>query len=99
MQTAHLKSDMEAFKAANPGSTLEDFVQWHSPRDWIAPFEDNPASLSARMKEEGNLWAETWKISQPVPVNKQTPLFNYDQEANKVLHFLEIMEIDFLIDQ
>jgi hypothetical protein len=26
---------MSAFKAANPGCVLEDFVRWHSPRDWI----------------------------------------------------------------
>lgn len=26
--------DIEAFKAANPLSHFEDFVRWHSPRDW-----------------------------------------------------------------
>jgi Rab3 GTPase-activating protein catalytic subunit len=31
---AGLVSDMSAFKAANPGSILEDFVRWHSPKDW-----------------------------------------------------------------
>ncbi|RDD41035.1 Rab3 GTPase-activating protein catalytic subunit [Trichoplax sp. H2] len=35
MQSASLLSDMEAFKAANPGCILEDFVRWYSPRDWI----------------------------------------------------------------
>ncbi|GAQ90863.1 hypothetical protein KFL_006940020 [Klebsormidium nitens] len=30
-----LSSDMSAFKAANPGALLEDFVRWHSPRDWL----------------------------------------------------------------
>ena len=34
MQSAALLSDMESFKAANPGCTLGDFVRWHSPRDW-----------------------------------------------------------------
>jgi Rab3 GTPase-activating protein catalytic subunit len=34
MQSASLLSDMESFKAANPGSILADFVRWHSPRDW-----------------------------------------------------------------
>ena len=34
MQSASLLSDMESFKAANPGSVLGDFVRWHSPRDW-----------------------------------------------------------------
>ena len=22
-------------QAANPGAVMEDFVRWHSPRDWI----------------------------------------------------------------
>ena len=35
MQSDLLISDMSAFKAANPGSCLADFVRWHSPRDWI----------------------------------------------------------------
>ncbi|KAH7830372.1 putative Rab3 GTPase-activating protein catalytic subunit [Monocercomonoides exilis] len=36
-QMAHqmLKSDIEAFKAANEEATLEDFVRWFSPRDWV----------------------------------------------------------------
>ena len=33
-QGALLASDMAAFKAANPGAALEDFVRWHSPADW-----------------------------------------------------------------
>lgn len=31
---SQLLSDMQAFKAANPGCVLEDFVKWHSPPDW-----------------------------------------------------------------
>ena len=34
MQSPSLLSDMESFKAANPGAILSDFVRWHSPRDW-----------------------------------------------------------------
>jgi Rab3 GTPase-activating protein catalytic subunit len=26
---------MSNFQAANPGAILEDFIRWHSPRDWI----------------------------------------------------------------
>lgn len=26
--------DIQAFKAANPHARFEDFVRWHSPRDW-----------------------------------------------------------------
>jgi Rab3 GTPase-activating protein catalytic subunit len=36
MQSAQLISDMQAFKAANPGCILADFVRWYSPRDWLA---------------------------------------------------------------
>ena len=35
MQSASLLSDMESFRAANPGAVLGDFVRWYSPRDWI----------------------------------------------------------------
>lgn len=31
--SAQLKSDMQAFKAANPGAVLFDFVRWRSPAD------------------------------------------------------------------
>ena len=40
MQSASLLSDMESFKAANPGAVLGDFVRWYSPRDWIDDGED-----------------------------------------------------------
>jgi len=85
---------MQAFKAANPGSVLADFVRWYSPRDWIAPDqhqqdgssaddatpsqsadgqqEEQEAEhetypfvkgrLSARMRQEGNLWSTTWNV-------------------------------------
>lgn len=30
-----LKSDISAFKAANPYGMFEDFCRWQSPKDWI----------------------------------------------------------------
>lgn len=30
----NLTADMSAFKAANPDAVFEDFIRWHSPRDW-----------------------------------------------------------------
>jgi len=41
MQMGSLLSDMESFKAANPGAVLADFVRWHSPRDWVEDSEDS----------------------------------------------------------
>ena len=35
LQGSGLLSVMQAFKAANPGCCLADFVRWHSPRDWV----------------------------------------------------------------
>ena len=29
---------MSAFKAANPDAVFEDFIRWHSPRDWEDDF-------------------------------------------------------------
>ncbi|MCL4125107.1 UNVERIFIED_CONTAM: hypothetical protein GTU68_008503, partial [Idotea baltica] len=70
--SASLLSDMESFKAANPGSVLEDFVRWYSPRDWIEegpPAEGDPHAvrghLSGRMLIPGNLWKEVWENAKP----------------------------------
>ena len=90
-----VSTDMQAFKAANPECMLEDFVQWHSPRDWIE------GKLSGRLTQPGNLWVQLWEVSttmwfsptlscwhsqeaQPVPVAKQKPLFDSTTQAEKV---------------
>ncbi|KAG4085331.1 hypothetical protein H8356DRAFT_964723 [Neocallimastix lanati (nom. inval.)] len=98
LQSRHLQSDMEAFKAANPNAIFEDFVRWQSPRDWIV--EDNGEDqdvldedaynkkhgrLSMRMTEPGNLWIEIWKKSKAIPINKQEPIFDYKDIAEKIL--------------
>ncbi|KAG0197191.1 Rab3 GTPase-activating protein catalytic subunit [Mortierella sp. GBA30] len=87
MQSAQLISDMSAFKAANPGCILGDFVRWHSPKDW----DEEKQQMSARMAESGNFWQELWKISDPLPAVKQTPLFNCRKEALKALSSLKAM--------
>ena len=55
-QSSQLKSDMQAFKAANPGCVLEDFVRWRSPADWlplVAGLSLSP-ELAALSTEEDN---------------------------------------------
>ncbi|RIA84801.1 Rab3 GTPase-activating protein catalytic subunit-domain-containing protein [Glomus cerebriforme] len=95
LQSAQLKSDMQAFKAANPHAILEDFIRWHSPRDWISDESGDPnkGTLSPRMKEKGNLWQELWKSSKRIPVRRQKPLFKYACEAEKALHYLEQLSV------
>ncbi|XP_044480912.1 rab3 GTPase-activating protein catalytic subunit-like [Mangifera indica] len=98
---SQLLSDMQAFKAANPGCILEDFVRWHSPPDWTASkqiigdeFDGSDCSsakgqLSCRMKKEGNLWIELWETAKPVPAVRQAPLFDEDLAVEGILNGLE----------
>ncbi|XP_072328728.1 rab3 GTPase-activating protein catalytic subunit isoform X4 [Scyliorhinus torazame] len=95
MQSACLLSDMESFKAANPGCCLEDFVRWYSPRDYIEEEVTDEAGdkvirkeLSARMKIPGNMWVEAWETAKPIPARRQRRLFDDTREAEKVLHYL-----------
>ncbi|KAI9497368.1 Rab3 GTPase-activating protein catalytic subunit-domain-containing protein [Zychaea mexicana] len=97
LQSAQLYSDMQAFKAANPHATLEDFVRWHSPRDWIQPKEEQEdghgGRLSARMADSSNIWQDLWKCSTRTPANRQKPLFDVTAEGEKALHYLETLSI------
>uniref|UniRef100_A0A8C5CA70 Rab3 GTPase-activating protein catalytic subunit n=1 Tax=Gadus morhua TaxID=8049 RepID=A0A8C5CA70_GADMO len=99
MQSACLLSDMESFKAANPGCSLEDFVRWYSPRDYVEEEVVDEAGapvlrgeLSARMKIPGNMWAEAWDTARSVPARRQKRLFDDTKEAEKVLHYLSVQK-------
>ncbi|CAL8342432.1 unnamed protein product [Boreogadus saida] len=99
MQSACLLSDMESFKAANPGCSLEDFVRWYSPRDYVEEEGVDEAGapvlrgeLSARMKIPGNMWAEAWDTARSVPARRQKRLFDDTKEAEKVLHYLSVQK-------
>ncbi|XP_028264275.1 rab3 GTPase-activating protein catalytic subunit isoform X2 [Parambassis ranga] len=99
MQSACLLSDMESFKAANPGCVLEDFVRWYSPRDYVeeeAVDEKGDkvlkGELSARMKIPGNMWVEAWETARVTPARRQRRLFDDTKEAEKVLHFLAMLK-------
>ncbi|KAJ3155310.1 Rab3 GTPase-activating protein catalytic subunit [Geranomyces michiganensis] len=97
-QSSGLRSDMMAFKAANPGCGIEDFVRWWSPRDWIEDSHDGGGGgLSTRMKEPGNLWVEMWEAAPAVPAVDQPPLFDHSREASNVLDWLEHLSINQLI--
>ncbi|XP_041477306.1 rab3 GTPase-activating protein catalytic subunit-like [Lytechinus variegatus] len=109
MQSACLLSDMESFKAANPGCTLEDFVRWYSPRDWVdlddplLPADEQGSEgrvrgqLSQRMQLPGNTWQEVWSQSRAVPSHRQKRLFDDTKEAEKVLHFLASLKPSELV--
>ena len=67
----------QAFKAANPGCVLQDFVRWHSPRDWIvadgeiADERGHNGHLSERHTEESNLWSVLWSATLPISAAQQ----------------------------
>ncbi|KAL3639978.1 hypothetical protein CASFOL_014946 [Castilleja foliolosa] len=96
---SQLLSDMQAFKAANPGCILEDFVRWHSPPDWMENEIPNndlddtseivKGQLSMRMQKEGNLWRELWETSKPVPAVRQSPLYDEDLAVEGILNYLD----------
>ncbi|XP_037136517.1 rab3 GTPase-activating protein catalytic subunit isoform X5 [Syngnathus acus] len=98
MQSACLLSDMESFKAANPGSVLEDFVRWYSPRDFLEEIVNEngqtilTGKLSPRMRIPGNIWVETWENAKAIPAHRQRRLFDDTKEAEKVLHYLEVQK-------
>ena len=82
VQSRNLLSDMESFKAANPGCVMEDFIRWYSPRDY-----DEIEGLSDRMKQPGNMWEHNWKLALPVPANRQKRIFDDTKEAENVFRF------------
>ncbi|XP_077303937.1 rab3 GTPase-activating protein catalytic subunit isoform X1 [Lithobates pipiens] len=99
MQSACLLSDMESFKAANPGCSLEDFVRWYSPRDYIEEEVVDESGnkvvkgeLSPRMKIPNNMWVEAWETAKPTPARRQRRLFDDTKEAEKVLHYLAMQK-------
>lgn len=92
-----LLSDMQAFKAANPCAQIEDFIYWHSPRDWskdengkgkqLTSFTriiHDLVVLSERMTIANNIWLDTWNNARPIPVSSQSRLFNEAKEAHAV---------------
>ncbi|CAD5220148.1 unnamed protein product [Bursaphelenchus okinawaensis] len=96
-QLDNVISDMQAFKAANVGSRIEDFVRWHSPRDWVVD-DDGNGRLSERMSLENNVWVECWNEARAIPVSAQVRLFNEAKEAETILHLFESITVRELID-
>lgn len=87
---------MSAFKAANPDAVFEDFIRWHSPKDWEE--DDSPSSrkkwppggrLSERMSDPGNSWRKIWNDAPSLPASEQKPLMDPNREGEKV-HNLHI---------
>ncbi|KAM3231761.1 rab3 GTPase-activating protein catalytic subunit isoform X3 [Capsicum chacoense] len=60
-----LSSDMSAFRAANPDAVFEDFIRWHSPRDWETDDSmEKVVSHTNAMVESTNDWPPRGKLSE-----------------------------------
>ena len=55
--------------------------------------------LSTRMSANGNAWIECWRTVRPVPAHKQKSLFDYEKEAERALHDLEVMSPSAVLGQ
>lgn len=101
-----LASDMSAFKAANPDAAFEDFIRWHSPGDWVSEGNGDGNSawppkgrLSQRMSEHGNMWRKIWNDAPALPVSEQKSLLDSIREGEKVVHYLETLRPQQLLEQ
>lgn len=89
--------DMAAFKAANPGAVLEDFMQWYSNEKQIHPGDfgeeyisgftepdqgaENGTALKTMSRPDN---VEIWESVDACAACDQKPLFDYTREAEKV---------------
>lgn len=56
---------MSAFKAANPDAVFEDFIRWHSPRDWENDDTmEKVVSHTNAVAESSNDWPPRGKLSE-----------------------------------
>ena len=99
-----LVSDMEAFRAANPGCCFEDFIHWYSPNDFIeAKYDEQTGQLltreclSERFQSTNCLWRKNWQSSKAIPVSRQKRIFNYSVEAERVLDYLNAIKFEDLM--
>ena len=72
MQSACLVSDMESFKAANPGCIIEDFVRWYSPRDYVIEDDEDELEKDKPIdSEEANSTSSTTGAASDVEKPKK----------------------------
>jgi Rab3 GTPase-activating protein catalytic subunit len=101
--------DMAAFKAANPGAVLEDFMQWYSHEKQIHPGDfgegyiseldqggENGTTLKTLCRPDN---VEIWESVDACAACDQKLLFDYTREAEKALHYLETIRPQMLLAQ
>eukprot|EP00658_Telonema_sp_P-2_P009004 TRINITY_DN13408_c0_g1_i9.p1 TRINITY_DN13408_c0_g1~~TRINITY_DN13408_c0_g1_i9.p1 ORF type:complete len:646 (-),score=129.84 TRINITY_DN13408_c0_g1_i9:791-2728(-) len=97
-QSDGLRSDMQCFKFANPGAQLEDFVRWHSPRDWVQD-DQGQGKLSERMSSQDNLWHQLWSESEPIRASEQPAVLDAHAYGEAVVQWFECLSGEELAEQ
>ncbi|KAI0981973.1 hypothetical protein GJ496_010734, partial [Pomphorhynchus laevis] len=89
-QSNVLQSDIQSFKAANPWSTMEDFIRYYSPKDATLNSSQEWV-LSERMTYPGNIWKKLWEESEDVHVVDQKPLFDETLTAQIIFDYFKAL--------
>ena len=95
---------MQAFKAANPQARFEDFVRWHSPRDWTPSdtnrkfwilfsfllFDNSFLALGelSARMQGDNAFRTLYDATSAVAASHQQRLFNADREGEIAMDYL-----------
>ncbi|EGT40702.1 CBN-RBG-1 protein [Caenorhabditis brenneri] len=87
-------SDMQSFKAANPGAVFADFLRWHSPKD----YDEKTNTISERMLIPNNVWVRSWEAAEPVPVANQARIFNDTKIAEEIFELFNSATLDQVRD-
>ncbi|CAL5339731.1 unnamed protein product [Camellia sinensis] len=105
--------DMSAFKVANPAAVFEDFIRWHSPRDWKNDdFEESgEVSTNDAMESLKNNWPPRGRLSERMSEHgnlwrkiwNDAPALPASEQKPlldpKVLHYLETLRPHLLLEQ
>lgn len=104
-----LLSDMQSFKAANPGATFHDFVTWYgNPSDPLCVDEtvskqpntkDGRADAKRTLDLTREFWVSTWEEAEPIPATEQGPLFDAESTVEMSLDYLENIHPASLLSQ
>ena len=111
LQKSKLRSDMSAFKAANPGAVFQDFISWYgNPSNPLQQYEDDASVKTKSAMEEAQeallvldatrtFWSETWEEAEACPASNQDPLFDAYSTVEMLLHSFESMHPALLMNQ
>lgn len=88
----------------SPGDWLNDDSKENGPsgNPAVEDLKENwppQGRLSQRMSEHGNLWRKIWNAAPALPASEQKPLLDPNREGEKVLHYLETLRPNDLLEQ